>query len=167
MDVDKTGHWLNLLANLAVLVGIVFLAIEVRHAGNSSRMQMQDAVATGFNDLTIAIATDPLFSRVVAIGLHEPQRLTDAELVQFGMFMRAYLNQQYRMYAMRQLNLLSDEEWRLLVEELGSMLGTPGGALYMRTNQDMPVELAAAVEPFLGQAPKWDILLGRDASGLE
>ena len=167
MDVERIGGWLNLTANIAVLIGIIFLAIEVRHAGNSTEMQMQDSLADGFNELAVQLATDPVLARLYVIGLSNPERLTDIESIQFGMFFRAYLNQQFRVFQLYQLGVMSEDDWRLSAEELGTMLSTPGGRLYMQGNNDMSPELAAALKPFMGGQPKWDLMMGRDPEGLE
>jgi len=167
VDIEKVGSWLNLTANIAVLIGIVFLAIEVRHAGDSVEMQMQDSLANGFNDLAVELATNPELARLYVIGLNNPDRLTDEEAIQFGMFFRAYLNQQYRVYQLYQLGVMSEDDWILSAEELGTMLSTPGGRLYMQGNQDMPANMMASVRPFFGREAKWDLMMGRDPSMLE
>lgn len=167
MDIDKLGGWLNLTANIAVLIGIIFLAAEVRHAGNSVEMQMQDSLADGFNDLAVELATDPELARLYVIGLNNPDRLTDIEAIQFGMFFRAYMNQQYRVFQLHQLGVMSEDDWILSAEELGTMLSTPGGRLYMQGNHDMPASLMAALRPYLGSEAKWDLMMGRDPSKLE
>ena len=167
MNIDKVGGWLNLTANIAVLIGIVFLAVEVRHAGNSTEMQMQDSLADGFNELAIQLATDPVLARLYVIGLSNPERLTDVEAIQFGMFFRAYLNQQFRVFQLYKLGVMSESDWKLSAEELGTMLSTPGGRLYMQENNDMSPELAVALQPFLERQPKWDLMMGRDPEKLE
>jgi hypothetical protein len=167
VDIDKVGGWLNLTANVAVLIGIVFLAIEVRHAGNSAEMQMQDSLANGFNDLALALAADPLLARLYVLGLNDPDHLTDVEAIQFGMFFRAYLNQQFRVFQLYQMGVMSEDDWILSAEELGTMLATPGGRQYMQGNDDMSPELESALKPYLGGKPKWDLMMGRDATGLE
>ena len=167
MDIDRVGGWLNLTANIAVLTGLIFLGVEVRHAGNSVEMQMQDSLTDGFNELAIELATDPELARIYVIGLNNPERLTDVEAIQFGMFFRAYLNQQYRVFLLHQLGVMSDDDWTLVAEELGTMLSTPGGKLYLQGNQDMPANLMVALNPYLGRAAKWDLMMGRDPSKLE
>ena len=167
MELEKVGGWLNLTANIAVLVGIVFLAVEVRHAGNSTEMQMQDSLADGFNQLAVQLATDPVLARIYVIGLSNPEHLTDVEAIQFGMIFRAYLNQQFRVFQLYKLGLLSDNDWELSAEELGTMLSTPGGRLYMQGNNDLSTDFATALKPFLGRQPKWDLMMGRDPKGLE
>ena len=167
MDIDKVGGWLNLTANIAVLVGIVFLALEVRHAGNSTEMQMQDSLADGFNELAIELASDPKLARIYVIGLNNPERLNDVEAIQFGMFFRAYLNQQFRVFQLFQLGVMSEDDWTLSAEELGTMLSTPGGRLYMEGNHDLSPEFAAALKPYLGRYPKWDVMMGRDPMELD
>ena len=48
MDIGRTNQWLTLIANVGVLVGVVFLAIELRHSSNAISTQTQDSIADGF-----------------------------------------------------------------------------------------------------------------------
>jgi hypothetical protein len=45
----------QLLSNVAVIIGIAFLAVEVREAGNASRLQTENGRAQGFNNLNITL----------------------------------------------------------------------------------------------------------------
>ena len=44
MNLDNLNKWLTLSANLGVLLGIVFLALELRQSTNMTRAQTRDAM---------------------------------------------------------------------------------------------------------------------------
>ena len=47
MSVEKLNSWIGVVANIGVLVGLVFLALEVRQASDIGQAQMADAAVAG------------------------------------------------------------------------------------------------------------------------
>ena len=157
-----------MLASIGVIIGIVFLAIEVRHAGNTAQLQMLDSVADGFNTVNMAVISDPQVARVWIVGLYQPKILSDAEAVQFAMILRAYVNQWERLMNLNDLGLLSDYDWRVINEQMAGMLSTPGGRLFVESNKKaFPQPLMDDMQRYLDQEPKFDFILGRDSLPLE
>ena len=50
MNLEKVNHWLTLLANVGVLVGIVFLVIEVRQNTEAIYGQSRQAIYAGVQE---------------------------------------------------------------------------------------------------------------------
>ena len=168
MNVDKLNSWLGVLASIGVLIGIVFLAIEIRHASNAAQAQMLDSVADGFNTVNMAVISDPQVARVWIVGLYEPKNLSDAEAVQFAMILRALGNQFQRLMQLNDLGLITDYEWGLNAEQLAGLLSTPGGKLFVESNKkEFPRPLMGEIQPYLDQEPKFDFILGRNSLPLE
>jgi hypothetical protein len=67
---------------LAVIVGIVFLAVEVKDAGNATRQQTETARVEGYNALNLTLASDASLSKIFVIGLDDPARLNSTEAAQ-------------------------------------------------------------------------------------
>ena len=88
MNIEKIGASISLLANLSVLVGIVFLAVEISQNTNMMRSQTRDSIAEKqveyFFTLGSNIETPEIFSKA-ANGYSE---LSEAESIAFF-----YLNQ--------------------------------------------------------------------------
>ena len=162
MNSEKINQRLTLAANVGVLIGVIFLALEVRHATDMAQAQMADAAVAGHNELNLALISDPQVARVFVVGLYEPSNLSDAEAVQFAAWMRAYVNQNLRLRRMNQLGFQSAEEGKGELRQLARMLSTPGGALFLESNRDVfPEYLLQEIQPFLGQVSKDDYILGR------
>ena len=53
MDEDKVNKWLTLGANIGVLIGIIFLAVEIRQNTEMTRAQITQSRA----DAAIALAS--------------------------------------------------------------------------------------------------------------
>ena len=168
MQSEKLNSWLGVLTNLGVLIGIVFLAIEIRHASDTAQAQMADAAVAGHNELNLAVISDPQVARVLVVGLYEPDNLSDAEAVQFAAWIRARVNQELRLRRMHQLGFLSAEDRLDELKQVAGFLSTPGGALFLESNSEVfPAQLLEEIQPLLGQVPKDDFILGRKSLPLE
>ncbi len=82
MSLDKVNRWLTLLANVGVLAGIVFLALEMRHNSNAINAQTHDSIADGFITLNMATITDATVGIVWVAGLNDPASLSESEAIQ-------------------------------------------------------------------------------------
>lgn len=168
MDSVKLNSWFGVLTNLGVLVGIVFLAVEIRHASNTAQAQMADAAVAGHNEINLAIMSDPQVARVFVVGLYEPDNLSDAEAVQFAMWMRSAVNHHLRLRRMHQLGFKSAEERPFELRQLAGYLSTPGGALFLESNRDVfPAYLLEELQPYFGERMKDDFILGRKSLPLQ
>ena len=58
------GRAIGIVANIGVIAGIVFLAIEVRNASNANQLQAAYAGVSGFNEVNLQMAADPGLSRI-------------------------------------------------------------------------------------------------------
>ena len=58
MDSDRLNRWLSLGANVGVLVGIIFLAAEIRQNSNLARLQFSDERVVSFQQGELALFGD-------------------------------------------------------------------------------------------------------------
>ena len=161
MNLNKVNQWLTLLANIGVLAGIVFLAIEIRQSGDAVTTQMQDSIADGFIALNMATINDPQVGVTWVIGLNEPDRLSDAEAIRFSMLMRALFNQFIRVHGLYRTGLLEESDWALYAREAATIMSSPGGKLHWAGNEMNP-DVRADIERYSGQEQNVDFVLGRD-----
>ena len=86
MKVDRLNSWLGVFANIGVVAGIVFLAVEVNQ--NSSELEQSRAVSTaqatfqlnaGMDDDYRAMAQDPELAQLVKSGYDNPDSLTELQ----------------------------------------------------------------------------------------
>lgn len=96
---SKLNERLTLFANLAVVVGIIFLALEMRQNTNMMQAQIRDSITTKQMTLTEWIGTDSAVASIFRRGnngleLNEDERIMYDFLVN-GMF-REWENSQYQ-----------------------------------------------------------------------
>ena len=163
MNSEKLSEWLVIAANFGVILGIIFLVLEINQSTKATVAAANDSVISGHLELALPIITDSQVARVFALGLYQPESLTDEEAVQFSMWLRQFVNQQIRIKELTRRGLFSESYEGGDIVQLARILSTPGGKLYFEGNKDvMPQDLLAELEPYLGQDLDDDFTLGRN-----
>jgi len=121
VDSDRVNRWLTLGANVAVLVGLVLVVIEIRQNNDMMRAQTRNEISVQVVDLLSQVATsDDLSSLLSRAESGEP--LSDEDRIQFQTRATAMLryfenvHYQYRqgMYDEREF-AAQQEAWRRFV----------------------------------------------------
>ncbi len=163
MNTEKLNDWLGIAANLGVILGIVFLVIEINQSTKATAAAASDSVTNGYLEISLPIMTDKQVARMFALGLFQPESLTDEEAVQFSMYLRHLVNQHLRINELARHGLYSEMYKGGDIKQLARMLSTPGGQIFFEGNKGvMPPELLADLEPYLGQKLESDFTLGRN-----
>jgi hypothetical protein len=162
MSNDRVGRWLTIGANLAVLMGLVFVGMELRESRTASAIQAADAIADGFLQLNIISVTDSTAARVWVVGLQEPERLSDVEAIQFSMHLRALFNQFQRVHRLYRTQLIPEADWALFATEAAWLMSTPGGRSHFAGNA-LGEDFKSDVERYAGADRNLDLRLGRDS----
>jgi len=164
----EIGQAITILANVGVIIGIVFLAIEVRNASNATRLQTIDSVSAGWFQLNDAVIRDPQVARAWTVGLYNPSALSNAEAAQFSMYLRLFQNQVLRVRMHHELGLFPRQEYEVALEQLAQLINTPGGRLFREAEKDMfDAVFAKDLQPYINQEPTFDLILGRDTTTLD
>ncbi len=165
MKTEELNEWLGIAANLGVILGIVFLTIEINQSTKATAAAASDNVTVGYLELSLPIMTDSQVARVFALGLYQPESLTDEEAVQFAMYLRQLVNHHIRIRELARHGLYSEFFEGGDIQQLARMLSTPGGRIFFEGNRDvMPQDLLSDMEAYMGQELESDFTLGRDWS---
>jgi hypothetical protein len=143
-----------------VLLGLLFVGLEVRNSRAAAEAQAADGIADGFLQLNLISITDSTAAIVWNQGLATPEVLSDSQALQFSMHMRALFNQYTRVHRLYRAGLISEADWALYAREAATLMATPGGVLYFGGNE-LPADLIEDLEPFKGAPPNIDLRLGR------
>jgi hypothetical protein len=155
------AKWLGVAANVAVLLGLVFVGLEVRNSRASAEAQAADAVAGGFVELNLAIIMDTMVARVWEQGTRAPETLTEAERFQFAMHVRALFNQYIRVHRLYEAGLVDDEEWGFYAPEIAAQMETAGGKMFFAENS-LPEQFIRDVRAFEDGGRQFDTRVGSD-----
>ena len=83
MDSDRLNRWLTLGANLGVIAGIVFLAIELRQNTEATISSAELDVTNLQTEFHMRLAENADLARVYSVGQRDPAALTETERSQF------------------------------------------------------------------------------------
>lgn len=90
MELEKLNHWLTLLANLGVIAGIVFLAVELRQNNEMMRAQTRSQLAEEVTELFTANMNDQAYAEVLLRG-NKGEELSEIEQYQYTRHRSAWL----------------------------------------------------------------------------
>jgi len=117
MNNEKLNQWLTTLANFGVIVGIIFLVVEIRQ---TSRQIEQNTVALGAqtifqinessNGARRAIAQDAELAELLMKGNEDPEALTALERERFIQWTRARLAFLEAYWLYRSKGLIDDRD---------------------------------------------------------
>ena len=65
MSLDSLNKWLSLTANIGVLLGILFLIIEINQNTRATRVEAEWSNANSYGSITNPIISDPEFNEIV------------------------------------------------------------------------------------------------------
>ena len=99
MNFDKTNRWLTLVANIGVIVGIIFLAVEINQSTLQTQLQTSSSFQNTFTSVELNLVAnndllDALLKSQKGEGLSEVDQLR--VLVFYRAVLRGYQNSFYQ-----------------------------------------------------------------------
>jgi hypothetical protein len=131
MDSDQISRWLSLVANVGVLIGLVFVGIEVRNSSNAITAQSAQAVADGYNQYNYLTASDPEIARIAYLGLRDPEKLTDAETVRAAALMRGLFNHYRQVHTLFESGAMSEKLFTSSAKDINRVIQLPGSKIFL------------------------------------
>ena len=111
MDTDRLNRWLTLGANVAVLVGLVALVLEIRTNTAAIQAASVQEITSGTREALLTIASDRELSRIVRIGTSDRSALDEDEAYRFLLFSRQRWLFFQGIWTQRRLGVLDDQVW--------------------------------------------------------
>jgi hypothetical protein len=115
---SKLNNWLTLLTNMAVVAGIVFLAVEIQQNNELLQSQVREmqavsiqAATTSDQDFLLVIGSDPVTAQMWSAYLRTPETLAEDQLIQGSYLMASLLRRLESIYLQKRLGSLSEEGW--------------------------------------------------------
>jgi hypothetical protein len=82
VNVDSRNRWLTLTANAGVIIGLIFLALEIKQNTEVARSAVDLEITTLSTDFHMRLAENPALARAYYVGLRDPDSLTEDERIQ-------------------------------------------------------------------------------------
>ena len=78
MNLDSLNKWLTLLANIGVIAGIAFLAIEIGQNSQMMKAQTRSDIAQSLTDILLSRAHSPYLSEILGIDPEETELIAES-----------------------------------------------------------------------------------------
>jgi hypothetical protein len=112
---ENASRWLTLAANLAILAGLVLVAIELNQNSQLTRTALIAEGSALENQIWTPLATE-LPGEIIAKAVECPEKLTYADFLALDGFYYTSFNDVYREYELNREGLFTVEEWKAEVE---------------------------------------------------
>jgi hypothetical protein len=93
VNFDSVNRWLTLFANLGVMAGIIFLAIETQQNTVATQQSAATSFQAGFSEVELFMAGNQEFSEIIVKG-RKGENVSEAEqlrlMVFYGTVLRAW-----------------------------------------------------------------------------
>jgi hypothetical protein len=144
----KLRGLLDLAGGGAVLVGLIFVGLELRQnteAVEAASLQNQTDASTEF---LLLIASDVELTRIWHVGSNDPAQLSEIDLVRFFFMGRARWLRMQNAYLQWRRGTLSDEDWSIY-DGLICKAGTTGSIRYAANWEEHRIALAESFVEFV------------------
>jgi len=111
MDADSVNKWLALGANVGVIAGLVFVALEIQTNTESNLIAIDQNYATNWMTINSTVASNRELAAVFEKGL-AGEELDRVEARQFDHLVSMYQTQSFHMLRLYDLGLISEDEVR-------------------------------------------------------
>ena len=118
------GQTINTLANLGVIAGIIFLAVELRQNQQLTAAQTRNSIAQVSVNLIRGEAENPQLLEVIAKGM-AGEELTPVEQQQFDLSWASYFPHWQNMHYQYERDLFDEEEYAGLLRARARLLANP------------------------------------------
>ena len=153
MNSDRLNRWLTLAANVGVLVGIVFLALEIRQNSDHLALQLEFAVPTQKIFEINRDLMDPSVAKILAKAIETPAELTFEEGLVASSFILNALNEWEDRYLLYKAGLDGVVDWKRHIQEnIDWTLGNRFALAVYNSNRDaFETEFVDYVDRLLGE----------------
>ncbi len=131
--VSATGEWAGAIA---VVVTLIYLAIQIRQNNRGLRVNAYYQTADHITSTIVPIAQDPALSSIWNRGISRPDELSEEEWDRFVMLIIAYLHQNEAQYFAQQHGFHDEAIWRAKQFELATWVNRPGIQRVWETYKD-------------------------------
>ena len=134
----------QIVGALAVLITLIYLAVQLRQNTAAVATSTYESTMTGFNDINVVVASHPALASLLDRGCQGIGNLSPEETVQFNFLLRCYANQWWKLFKLYERGSLPGYEWKIFAQEAAQFLEQPGCKPFREQNAlfaDLYIEL--------------------------
>ena len=132
MSLEQYAHLAEIIAAVAVVPSLLYLAIQVRQSNAQGQAAARYAFVQAMGDINMAVAQDKEVASVWRRGLRSSESLDEDEIMQLWMLMGQYANAWMVMYQLHLEGLLPDNHWTVVRNDMLGILASDGGKAFWK-----------------------------------
>jgi hypothetical protein len=125
MNIETLGNLGDFIGGLAVIVSVLYLAIQIRQNSRLLKATALSAVTDSYLSFNILLGGDPKASRVFQVGLEDFSSLSEEEQRQFLNLLRLAFASYQHVHQQYERGLLDDQTWEQFRNFATSLLVLP------------------------------------------
>lgn len=150
MDFEKLNKWLQVSANIGIVLGLVLVGFQLRQNSELARIQLLYEESSRAIELESEVVGERA-AEVWAKSIQAPEDLTLAEIRIMEALLWSFTEQLRGTYRLAEQGLLSDEDWRVRARsEVTFQFSDPYSRAWWKNfstgNSNLPEELRAVVD---------------------
>ncbi len=147
MNLDNLANVGELIAAIATVLTLVFVAFELRANRRQNRLVMLTALDKGWNDINAQMVQDDILGHLFFKGMSDPDSLTDEEAPRFWLLVKQFFDHHKSVWLLLTKDGLDTYHEQWLRSDISSMYNTPGGwKAFLAFGKWMPPEFIDFVE---------------------
>src|SRR5262245_30945256 len=116
----------QILQSFAVIISLIYLAVEIRHSTRAIRAESARAAITAMREFNRAMVENQAVSRVFRLGAEGLSNLNEDERAQFGHMLFSYYKTAEELHYQYRRGALAPELWRTWRNVLALYATSPG-----------------------------------------
>ena len=147
MNWDAIGAVGELVGSVAVLVTLIYLALQIRQNTHATRAASHHAITDALNQLNLDIANNDAVAQIWLAGMDDRASLNDLQRERFDALLRAYMHVCDTMYYQAQVGAGDHGLWKAEETYLNRILTSNGGKSWFEENySSISTGFRAAIE---------------------
>jgi len=126
VTLENLGNVGEFLGAIAVLISLIYLALQIRHNTVTVRAGTSAAISESLARVTELLGADPEAARVYMLGLAGNSDLSPAENFQFNFLFATYMRRVENAYYQQLRGFVDSEHWQTTERTLALTMTLPG-----------------------------------------
>jgi hypothetical protein len=136
MTLSDLGNLGEFISAVAVVVSLLYLAVQVRQNTRMMRVSTHQALNSEWNSLNVAYGSDPEVATLLDRGSQDYSQLNRVERFRYTLLMRAIFGSHNDMFLCFSEGLISQEEWAGQSRAIATALAWPGARTWWERNAE-------------------------------
>lgn len=131
----KIENWMNVAASVGVLIGILFLALEIRQNTEMMRSQTRDSITEKQMMFSEWVTTEPEMAAALVAAGGGPEAMTPDQRVMYAYFLAGVWREWENSYYQFEQGLFDEQEFMPRMERWRSQMQSPAARAQWQTSR--------------------------------